>query len=47
MSERRKRRVVNNALVETDDVLIESGPDYVNWIPIARKKIKVTRTNTS
>ena len=46
MNVRRKRRTVNNALVETDDVLIESGPDYVNWIPIARKRLKLnTQTN--
>ena len=47
MNVKRKRRSINNGLVDTDDVLIECGPDYVNWIPIARKKIKVTRTNIS
>ena len=40
-SKRNKRRIIKNALVETDDVVIEAGDEYKNWIPIARDKIKV------
>ena len=43
MNVQRKKRIVKNALVNTDDVSVECGTDYANWIPIARKKIKVTQ----
>ena len=42
MSTKHKQRLVKNALVCTSDVDILPGPDFVNWIPIARKKLKVT-----
>ena len=37
----RKQRIVKNALVCTSDVDIIPGTDYINWIPIARNKLKV------
>ena len=38
----RKQRSVNNAIVNTDDVNIEAGIDFVNWIAISRDKLQVT-----
>ena len=40
-STKRKQRIVKNALVCTSDVDIFPGADYINWIPIARSKLKV------
>ena len=39
--QKRKQRLVKNAIVDTDDVKIEAGINFINWIPIARQKLQV------
>ena len=36
-----RERTVKNAIVDTADVNIECGSDFVNWVPIARRKLGV------
>lgn len=38
---KRKHRVVKNSLVNLDDVTVAPGPNYHNWTPIVKTKIKV------
>jgi hypothetical protein len=36
----RKLRTVKKSLVVLDDVLMLPGPDYINWLPFCRQKLK-------
>eukprot|EP01084_Bolivina_argentea_P278866 476621_1 len=36
----RKKRTINNPLVTIEDITIESGLDYINWISSAKTKLK-------
>eukprot|EP01084_Bolivina_argentea_P278865 476620_1 len=36
----KKTRKIKNPLVNIEDVIIESGLDYISWIPPARTKLK-------
>ena len=35
-----KHRSIHNALVNTDDVTVEAGTHFINWIPITRDKLR-------
>ena len=36
----RKKRTINNGLIDIDDISIEAGFKFINWTPIVRKKLK-------
>ena len=36
-----KQRLVKNAIVDTDDVKIGPGKDFINWKPIIKRKLFV------
>ena len=38
---RKRQRLVKNAIVETDDVDIEPGANFANWIPFTKDKLQV------
>eukprot|EP01084_Bolivina_argentea_P278869 476626_1 len=41
----RKKRTVKNPLVNTEDITIEPGLNYVNWIPLIKTKLKEREIN--
>lgn len=40
--QKKKQRLVKNAIVDTNDVEIEPGTDFINWQSIAKHKLQVT-----
>eukprot|EP01084_Bolivina_argentea_P278870 476627_1 len=36
----RKKRTIKNALVNVEDITINSGPDFINWLSLTKTKLK-------
>eukprot|EP01084_Bolivina_argentea_P045488 83741_1 len=36
----KRKRTVNNALVDIDSVSVSPGVNYINWIKVARQQLK-------